>query len=257
MDGPNKNLEPKPMSRLIELGRIEGVVVGIMDYTDLTKERVAVPLIKEDDLVLREWQKQGGIYVKAVMDENQQQRLRRALEINLPPVVAVDLAFNQPGEEIDDYRGWADLNPDSDVPPIIFGLWGEAGAGKTTIINALVEEHGVGVVNLDKFKEDGGGVVSKMRAGLKELSDKFKTDKRPQIVLCDLPGKPSGKAAGRSLNVFDLLAEGYMGAMEVLSKGEIEAKLEVIKARMWTIFKGVIVTDHWFRQTAGVGNDYW
>ncbi len=183
------------------------------------------------------------------LNEEQQSRLKRALEINLPPFLTVHLALNK-NEELDEYRQLA-------TSPTMIGVYGRPGELKSKAMTILEEVMGrsheikVEAINFDSYsprgldtyrqvlakakntkrdvltmeemlrvleKVEGGETADRLslRTTLDKMLEKFKQGNQTSIFLVDFPG-----LGDRGIDAYDVLAK-YGMVTVVANKGETE-----------------------------------
>ncbi|MCB0350280.1 MAG: cobalamin-dependent protein [Bdellovibrionales bacterium] len=101
---------------------------------------------------------------------------------------------------IDSYRGWlSNFSRKSDKPPVVLGVTGTGGAGKSSLVDELIQrflnvypEVKIGVVCVDPSKQKTGGGLLGDRIRMNSLS-------RPGVFMRSMASRGSGKEISMSL----------------------------------------------------------
>jgi len=179
----------------------ETVCNEVLGFPDRDLTITCVPrTYREIDDGVGPWFREHGGVKELELNQKQRERMVGCIDrLKLPPIVAVHLTFNEPERDLSEFEGESG-NVEGEIPMLV-GLYGEAGVGKTTIAKKMVED-GIIVVDFDPFSS--GAADKNLKAALNRLTGVFLGGNRPELVLIDMPGVVDDK--DRYLDIYDMVA---------------------------------------------------
>ncbi|MFA5026016.1 MAG: hypothetical protein WC503_05925 [Candidatus Shapirobacteria bacterium] len=228
-------------------------VLGFMD-SDGQVTHISRSYQPGGDLVVPWLEENSSVGVKSVeITTRQRERMLYCMDIlKMPPTVATYLTFDAPDRDLADFTAPGKYGQPVDADtPILLGLWGESGQGKSTAAAIIALTNDATIANFDVFSRKTSETYLKIlqaaglskdsdpteilqalldtrneipyqlnsdhtfRGAMENLTNIFKGGNRPKIIICDFPGFVTDAGESRAIDIFDLAATYTISSIEL------------------------------------------